>query len=169
MFNIESIASILASMVSIGAGIYSFVYAKRSFNSASEVRKIKTAIVGRRKLVEMSQLHKETESILKRIAAIGPAARLQAIDTVNIGSLLEDLSGYSSILANNYLQLEPLAAEHARKLNDDLHDYMNRLSATTSLGEQKDIGSTMYLSVQGFLSITKNIVDKSMFNVEIDG
>ena len=168
MPSIETIASILASLVSVGAGVWSLFEARRSAKSASKAESVKEELIDRKHLVEMSNLHKETERILSKLSAIGPSARVATLQSVDLDVLFAEIIVYSDLIASFDLRLDEAAKEHARLLNADPHKYMTELSDTVTSDSYKQSGTALYLSVQNFLPIAKNIADFSWDSVNTE-
>ena len=66
--------------------------------SASKAEKVRDEIVERRKIVEVSLVHKETKRILNTVSKVGPSCNPNLLTGVDCGSIAKDVEEYSRFI-----------------------------------------------------------------------
>lgn len=155
----DSWLSILGSIASIGGAVYSYRQAVQSRNYATEAQKMRDELVNRRKLVEVSQVHTETNRILKVVSRVGPTCTATSITGVNVGGIAQEVEEYSRFLNAQSAHFNELFSNRASELCSSLNDDIETLSEAAEFEEIKAAGKRIYYKINEFMPVVKSLTD----------
>ncbi|WP_156000795.1 hypothetical protein [Thioalkalivibrio sp. ALJT] len=159
--------SVIGSIASIGGAIWAFVEARKSSTAATKAENVRDEIVGRRKLIEVSQVHAETARILKVVSTVGPACNPSLLRGVNCGSIAKEVEEYSRYINEHSSHFNEFFKNKAKELSLDLHTDIEALSAAKSFDEKKAAGKSIYYKIDSFMPFVKEPSDERKENVSI--
>ena len=155
----DSPLSILGSVASIGAAIWSFIEAKKAVQSATHAAAMRDEIIHRRRLVEVSQVHADTKRILAIVSEVGPSTNaklLRGVDTVKIAKQIEEYARQLSEQTGHFSYFFDIKA---RALCEQLKPVIEALAEATTPEQKKTVGKRIYYSILAFMPIAKEVAD----------
>lgn len=156
----ETWISIIGSLASIGGAAWAFFEARDASRSASRAERVRSEIVTRREMVELSQIHTETKRILGVVSRIGPSSSLNLLTGIDCSSIAKDVEEYCRLINEHSTHYSELFKNHALKLCGDLNDDITSLAEATQQHEKKEIGTRIYHKINSFLPVAKNLADE---------
>jgi hypothetical protein len=156
----ESILSIIASIVSIVGAIWSLVEAKRSAGSARDAGTIRDELVNRRKLVEVSQVAAETRRILNVVSKVGPSSDTKRLKGINSAEIAKEVEEYARALLEHSSHFSEFFDNTARALSEDLKLDIEALAEAITPDDKKLAGKSIYYKIQTFMPLVKQMADE---------
>lgn len=151
--------SILGSIASIGGAYYAYHQAMQAKGHATETKRLKDEFVNRRKLVEVSQIHSETDRILKSISKVGPTCTSESIKGIIVTEIAKEVEEYSRFLNAQSGHFNELFSNEASDLCRSLNDDIESLSEATEFKNIKESGKNIYYKINAFLPLVKSLTD----------
>ena len=124
----ESILSVLGSIASIGAAVWAFVLAGNSKKYATEAQAVRDEMVDRRHIVEISNIHSETNRILRTVSKVGPTCNEISIKGVKCIEIAKDVEEYARLINEQSSHFNEMFENRARELCEDLRADIEALS-----------------------------------------
>lgn len=156
----DSWLSILGSIASIGGAYYAYHQAGKSREYATEAQRLKDELVNRRKLVEVSQVHAETDRILKVVSRVGPTCTATSIKGVNVTGIAQDVEEYSRFINAQSSHFSELFSNQASELCTSINDDIENLSEALEFQAIKAAGKSIYYKINAFLPLVKALTDE---------
>jgi hypothetical protein len=156
----ESILSIIASVVSIVGAIWSLVEAKRSAGSARDAETIRNELVNRRKLVEVSQVLTDTRRILTAVSKVGPSSDAKRLKGINSSEVAKEVEEYSRGLLEQSSHFSQFFDNAAQALSEDLKLDIEALAEAISPEDKRRAGKSIYYKIQTFMPLVKQMADE---------
>ncbi len=156
----DSLLSILGSIASIGGAYYAYRQARRSRKYATEAQNLRDELINRRKLIEVSQVHSETNRILKVVSKVGPTSTVTSIKGINVTSISQDVEEYSRYLNSQHSHFSELFRNRAAKLCKSLNPDIEKLSESMEFEDIKSAGKSIYYKINDFLPLVKSLTDE---------
>ncbi|WP_278377515.1 MULTISPECIES: hypothetical protein [Stutzerimonas] len=160
MSTVETWISIIGSLASIGGAAWAFIEARDASRSASRAERVRSELVTRREMVELSQIHTETKRILGVVSRIGPSSSLNLLTGIDCSSIAKDVEEYCRLINEHSTHYSELFKNHALKLCSDLNGDITSLADATQQHEKKEIGTRIYHKINSFLPVAKNLADE---------
>ena len=164
MILIEKWLSIIGAIASIGGALWAVSEAKQASKSATRAEKVRDEIIERRKLVEISQVHAETNRILKKVSKVGPSCNPSLLRGVNCASIASEVEEYSRFINEQSSHFTEFFENRALELCRDLKDDIESLSEAKTFEEKKASGKSIYYKINNFLPIVKDLTDAKKEN-----
>jgi len=155
----ESLLSIIGSIISIGSAIWSYIEARKSSLSASKAVKVRNEMIERRKLVEVSKVHAQTDRILATVSKIGPSCNPKKLKGVDIPGIAKEVEEYARFLNEQQSNFSELFSNRASALCNDLNPDIEEL-AESPPELAKEIGKRMYYKINNFMPFIKDLADE---------
>jgi hypothetical protein len=155
----DSWLSILGSIASIGGAIYAYRQAIKSRNYATEAQQLRDEFVNRRQLVEVSQVHAETNRILKVVSKAGPTCTSTSIKGINVAGIAQEVEEYSRFLNAQSAYFSELFSNRASELCVSLNDDIEALAEALEFEDIKLAGKRIYYKINEFLPVVKSLTD----------
>lgn len=156
----ESLLSILGSVASIGGAIWALYHAKRSYKYATEAQDVRDELVNRRKMVEISQVHSETNRILRVVSRVGPTCTAISVKGINCASIAQEVEEYSRFLNEQRSHFTDFFDNKARDLCASLKSDIESLSEAIDFDTIKSAGKSIYYKINDFLPLVKRLTDE---------
>ena len=156
----DSWLSILGSIASIGGAIYAYHQAGQSRKYATEAEQLRDELVNRRKLVEVSQVHAETNRILKVVSRVGPTCVPSSIKGIHVASIAQEVEEYSRFLNAQSSHFSEFFSNRASELCATLKDDIETLSEASEFETIKATGKSIYYKINEFLPVVKSLTDE---------
>lgn len=157
---IEVALSVLGSIASIGAAIWSFVEARKSRDSATKAERVRSEMIERRKLVDVSQLLAETRRILQTVSRVGPACTERKLKGIDCSEIARDVEQYSRLLGEHETHFYVDFQNQARNLRAALVIDIQSLAGATVFEDKKAAGMRLYEKLDNFSPIVKELLDE---------
>lgn len=157
---IEAALSILGSIASIGAAIWSYIEAKRSREAASRAEQVRSEMIDRRKLVEVSQLLVETRRVLQSVSRVGPACTERKLKGIDCSEIARDVEQYSRLLGEHETHFFMTFQNQAKQLRAALVQDIQSLASATIFEEKKAAGMRLYEKIDNFSPAVKELLDE---------
>jgi hypothetical protein len=157
---IETWISTIGSIASIGGAIWAFFEARKASASASRAEKVRSELVTRREMVELSQIHTETKRILGIVSKIGPSSSINLLTGIDCNGIARDVEEYCRLINEHSTHYSDLFRNHALKLCNDLNDDITSLADATDQDKKKEIGTRIYHKINSFLPVAKSLADE---------
>ena len=157
---IEAALSVLGSIASIGAAIWAFVEAKRSRKAAQKAEQVRSEMIDRRKLVEVSQLLAETRRVMQSVSRAGPACTERKLKGVDCSEIARDVEQYSRLLGEQEMHFFADFQNHARQLRAALMGDIKALADATTFEDKKAAGMRLYEKIDNFSPVVKELLDE---------
>ena len=154
--------SILGSIASIGGAIYACRQAVQSRNYAAKAQQLRDELVNRRKLVEVSQVHAETNRILKVVSKVGPTCTATSIKGINTAGIAQEVEEYSRFLNAQSAHFSEFFSNRASELCVSLNDDIEALSEALEFGKIKAAGKSIYYKIDVLFSMQEHILSYSL-------
>lgn len=153
--------SIAGSIASIGAAMWAFIEALKASRSASRAQQIRDEMVFRREIIEVSQVHTETNRILRVVSKIGgPATNLKMLAGIDINGIAKDLEEYARFINEHSTHYTEFFKNKARELCDDINPDIQSLSEAQTAEQIKAVGTRIYQNISRFLPNAKSFADE---------
>lgn len=156
----ESLLSIAGSVASIGAAIWAFVEACKAANSATKAELVRDEMIDRRKLVEVSKVHAQSDRILTVVSKIGPSCSLKTLKGVDCVGIAKEVEEYSRYLNEQRSHFSEFFVNKAKVLCDDLNEDIEELSEASSPEDKKQVGKRIYYKINNFMPTVKALADQ---------
>lgn len=160
MSTIQIWISVIGSIASIGGAIWACVEAQNASKSASKAKTVRDEIIERRKLVEVSQVHVETNRILKVVSTVGPACNQQYLRGIKCGSIAKEVEEYSRYINEHSSHFTDLFENKAKELCEQLYPDIEALSEAKTFEEKKSAGKDIYYKINSFMPFVKELSDE---------
>ena len=147
--------SFFGSIASIIGAIYAYRQAIKSRNYATEAQKLRDEFISKRKLVEVSQVHFETNRILKLVAKVGPTCTASSIKGINVSNVAQEVEEYSRFLNAQSDNFNELLSNQASELCKSLNADIETLSEAIKFEDIKAAGKTIYYKINAFMPVAK--------------
>jgi len=155
----DSWLSIFGSIASIGSAIYAYRQARISRRYATEAQLIRDEFVNRRGLVEISQVHSETNRILRIVSKVGPTCTNASVKGINIAGIAQDVEEYSRFLNAQNAHFNDFFNNRALELCNSLKADIEMLSEASEFSNIKSSGKSIYYKINEFLPVVKSLTD----------
>lgn len=165
MSDIETGISIVGSIASIGGAIWAFVEAKKSASSATKAATVRDELIERRKIVEVSQIHAETNRILKIVSTVGPSCNPSLLRGVNCGAIAKDVEEYSRYINEHSSHFTSFFENKAKELCSQLLPDIETLAEAKSFEDKKLAGKSIYYKINSFMPFVKELADEKKESV----
>jgi len=156
---IEKWLSIIGAIASIVGAWWAFYEAKKATKAASEAEIVRNEIIERRKIIELSQVHNETNRILNIVSKVGPSCNEEVLREINCADIAKQVEEYSRLLNEQSSHFSSLFENEAKKLCTNLNEDIEALSEAKSFNEKKQAGKSIYYKINRFLPTVKTLTD----------
>ncbi len=156
----DSWLSILGSIASIGGAYFAYHQARKAQGHATVAQRLRDELVNRRKLVEVSQVHVETDRILKIVSKVGPTCTAASIKGVHVTGIAQEVEEYSRFINAQSSHFNELFSNQASDLCKSLNDDIEKLSEATDFETIKKTGKSIYHKINAFLPLVKSLTDE---------
>lgn len=156
----ETWLSIIGSIASIGGAIWAFYEAKQASKSASKAEMVRDEVIRRRKMLEVSQVHAETNRILNVVSKVGPSCNSTLLRGVNSSDIAKEVEEYSRFINEQSSHFTNFFENHANELCNAIKDDIEALAEAKSNEEKKLAGKTIYYKIYNFLPTVKQLSDE---------
>ncbi len=156
----ESLLSIAGSVASIGAAIWAFIEAGKAADSATKAESVRNEMIDRRKLVEVSKVHAQTDRILTVVSKIGPSCNPKTLKGVDCAGIAKEVEEYSRYLNGQSSHFSEFFVNKAKSLCEDLNKDIEELSEASSPDDKKQIGKRIYYKINSFMPFVKELADE---------
>jgi hypothetical protein len=156
----ESVISIVGSIASIGAAIWAFIEAKKSMSAADKAENLRDELINRRKMVEVSQVHSETNRVLSVVSRVGPSCNAKLLKGINCSDIAKEVEVYARFILEQSGHFSDLFENKAKELCDDLKDDIESLSEAINFEDKKSYGKSIYYKIQNFIPAVKQLSDE---------
>lgn len=156
----ESLLSILGSVASIGAAIWAFIEAGKAAESASQAAQVRNEMIDRRRLVEVSKVHAQTDRILSVVSKIGPSCNVKKLKGVDFHGIAKEVEEYARCLNEQSLNFSEIFVNKASSLCNELQKDIEALSEAPDPEAIKDIGKRIYYKINSFMPFVKDLADE---------
>lgn len=151
--------SVLGSIASIGAAFWAFVEARRARSSAMQAERVRSEMIDRRHLVEVSQLLPETRRILQSVSRVGPASTDKKLKGVDCSEIAREVDEYSRLIGEMEAHFVVHFQNKARELRGELRPLISALADASSFDQKKAAGMLIHEKIDGFLPLVKELLD----------
>ena len=151
--------SVVGSIASIGGAIWAFVQARRAVGAASTATRARDEIIERRKIVEVSQVHSETNKILRVASKVGPSCNERQLQGLDCGEIAREIEEYARFLNEHSSHFTDLFENQAKELCEKLFPDIEKLSEAMTFEEKKSAGKNIYQNINTFLPFVKDLSD----------
>lgn len=155
----EQLLTLIGSLASIGAAIWSFIQAGRSKSFAEQVRDMRDELVNRRKIVEVSKVYSETNRILQLVSRIGPTCTPASIKTLRVDEIAKEVGEYARLLNEQSEHFSSFFGNQARKLCGELREDVEGLAMSDHFEDIKEYGKSIYYKLEDFFPLAKFQLD----------
>lgn len=156
----EDLLSILGSVASIGAAIWAFIEAGKAAESASQAAQVRNEMIDRRRLVEVSKVHAQTDRILSVVSKIGPSCNVKRLKGVDFHGIAKEVEEYARYLNEQSSNFSEIFVNKASSLCNELQEDIEALSEAPDPETIKDIGKRIYYKINSFLPFVKDLADE---------
>lgn len=156
----EDLLSVLGSVASIGAAIWAFIEARKAAESASKAIKVRNEMIDRRKLVEVSKVHAQTDRILSAVSKIGPSCNVKKLKGVDFHGIAKEVEEYARYINEQSSNFSDLFVNKASSLCNDLNKDIEALSEAPDPETIKEVGKRIYYKINGFMPFVKDLADE---------
>lgn len=157
--------SVIGSIASIGGAGWAWCQAVQASKSATKAEKVKGEIIERRKIVEVSQVHRETTRILQIVSKVGPSCNSSTLRGVNCSHIATEVAEYSRFLNEHSSHFTDFFENKARDLCASLKDDIEKLAEAKSFDEKKSAGKSIYYKIDEFVPTVKSLSDEKRESV----
>ena len=157
---IEAALSVLGSIASIGAAIWSYIEAKKASKAATKAEQVRSEMIDRRKLVEVSQLLVETRRVLQSVSRVGPACTERKLKGIDCSEIARDVEQYSRLLGEHEIHFYVAFQNQARQLRAALVPDIQSLASATLFEEKKAAGMRLYEKIDNFSPTVNELLDE---------
>ncbi len=164
----ESWISIIGSLASIGGAVWAWFQAVQASKSATKAEKVKSEIIERRKLIEVSQVYTETNRILNVVSKVGPSCNPSTLRGVNCSHIAADVAKYSRFLNEHSSYFTEFFDNKAKDLCSSIKADIEKLAEAKSFDDKKNAGKSIYYKIDDFMPIVKSLSDDKKENVATD-
>jgi len=133
----ESVISIVGSIASVGGAIWAFIEAKKSANAATKSQQLRDELIHRRIMVEISQVHSETNRVLSVVSKVGPSCNAKLLKGVNCADVAKEVEVYARFIFEQSEHFTDIFENKAKELCEDLKDDIEALSEAVSFEGKK--------------------------------
>jgi len=152
--------SILGSIASISAAIWALYEATQAAKSATKAEAVRDEIIHRRKMVEVTQVHSETNRILKVVSKVGPSCNSTLLRGVNCADIAKEVEEYSRFINEQSSHFTMFFANNAKDLCDQLKADIELLAEAKSYDDKKSAGKSIYYKIYNFMPTVKRLSDE---------
>lgn len=163
----ETILSIIGSIASIGSAIWAYLEAKSARKSASRAEKIKTELIKRREIIEVSSVHREVTRILQVVSKVGPSCTRTTLRGVKNDAIAKDVEEFSRFLNEHSRHFTDLFDNKAKSLCSSLQPLIEQLSEAEGFEPTKNVGKNIYYLINSFMPEVKKLADGRREDVPI--
>lgn len=156
----EKWLSIIGSIVSIGSAIWAFYEAKQASESASKAKVVRDEMIQRRKMMEASQVHFETNRILRVVSKVGPSCNETLLRGVNCSDIAKEVEEYSRFINEQSSHFTNFFENQANELCNALKDGIEALAEAKTYEEKKLAGKNIYHNIYNFMPTAKQLSDE---------
>lgn len=164
----ETWISVIGSFASILGAIWAWMQAIASKKSASKAEKVKQDIIERRKIIEVSQIYKETNRILQQVSKVGPSCNENTIRGLKCSDIAMEVMEYSRFLNEHSSYFGNSFENEAKELCVSIRNDIENLAEAKTFEEKKTAGKNIYYKVDRFLPIVKSISDERREMISTD-
>lgn len=164
MTNIEKWLSIIGAIASIGGALWALYQAGQASKSATRAEEVRDEIIDRRKLVEISQVHSETNRILEKVSKVGPSCNPSVLRGVNCASIASEVEEYTRFITEQSSHFTEFFENRALELCKDIEKDIELLSEAKTFEEKKTFGKNIYYKIRNFLPTVKDLTDSKKEN-----
>jgi hypothetical protein len=158
--SMETWISIIGSIASIGGAAWAWYQAVEAAKSASKAEKVKGEMIERRKIVEVSQVHRETTRILQVVSKVGPSCNSSTLRGVNCSHIATEVSEYSRFLNEHSSHFTEFFENKAKELCAAIKEDIERLAEAKTFDDKKNAGKSIYYKIDEFVPIVKSLSDE---------
>lgn len=155
---------LIGSIASIGAAVWTVVQARRARNAASDAENFRDEIIEKRRLVEVSQLYKETGRILTAVTAVGPTCGQKSLRGIDCSKIAGDVLEYTRFLGHQAVDLPSPFKEKVGAFLVNIKPDIESLSEAVTYQEIKASGKSIYYRIDGLMPEIKKLVDEKREN-----
>lgn len=156
----EKWLSIFGAVASIGGALWALYEARQASKSASKAEIARDELIERRKMVEVSKVHTETDRILKTVSTVGPSCNRSLLQGVSCASIAKEVEEYSRFINEQSSHFSDSFENKAKKMCDDLNENIEALSEAKSFDEKKKAGKSIYYRINTFMPTVKALSDE---------
>ncbi len=156
----ENVISIVGSIASIGGAIWAFIEAKKSMSAADKAENLRDELINRRKMVEVSQVHSETNRVLSVVSKVGPSCNAKLLKGINCADIAKEVEVYARFILEQSGHFSDLFENKAKELCNDLKDDIESLSEAINFEDKKSYGKSIYYKIQNFIPAVKQLSDE---------
>lgn len=156
----EGLLSVLGSVASIGAAIWAFIEAGKAAESASQAAQVRNEMIDRRRLVEVSKVHAQTDRILSVVSKIGPSCNVKKLKGVDFHGIAKEVEEYARYLNEQSSSFSEVFVNKASSLCNELQEDIEALSEAPDPETIKDIGKRIYYKINSFMPFVKDLADE---------
>tara|TARA_B100000780_G_C20985635_1_gene394010 strand:- start:319 stop:816 length:498 start_codon:yes stop_codon:yes gene_type:complete len=156
----ENVISIVGSIASIGGAIWAFIEAKKSMSAADKAENLRDELINRRKIVEVSQVHSETNRVLSVVSKVGPSCNAKLLKGINCADIAKEVEVYARFILEQSGHFSDLFENKAKELCNDLKDDIESLSEAINFEDKKSYGKSIYYKIQNFIPAVKQLSDE---------
>lgn len=156
----ESLLSIAGSVASVGAAFWAFIEARKAADSATKAELARNEMIDRRKLVEVSKIHAQTDRILTAVSKVGPSCNPKTLKGVDCVGIAKEVEEYSRYLNEQSSHFSEFFGNQAKALCIDLNKDIEELSEASSSESKKMVGKRIYYKINSFMPFVKELTDE---------
>jgi hypothetical protein len=165
----DSLISVAGSVASIGGAVWAFVEARNATLSATKAELIRSELIDRRKLVEVSKVFAQTERILTVVSKIGPSCNPKILKGIDCASIAKEVEEYSRFLNAQSSHFSEFFENKAIALCNDLNGDIEELSEASLPERKKEVGKKIYYKINGFMPFVKELTDEKQEHSIVSG
>ena len=151
----------IGSIASIFSALFAWCQAKKAKASATYANNIKTEIINKTQLKELSEIEFKTTEILKRVGKIGPAYNEKSIKGIKYQLISEEIQNFSTFINKNQNTLKD--KKYINAFCDELLKSCNKLSEAKEFREIKEFGEKIYNLIHSFSPRIKPLIENKIY------
>jgi hypothetical protein len=155
----DIVLSIIASVASIAAAIFSWLKARDSFSYSNSARSFRDEIVKRRGMIELTKVHAETVRILQLVSDVGPTCTRKSVRGQNCSAIARKVEEYARFINEHSDHFNESVNNSAQSLCTDLKADIEALAAATEHEKIQEAGKSIYYKISAFLPVVKRDAD----------
>lgn len=156
---------LIGTVASIIGAVISIVQASKAAKAATEAEKAKQHLIHHRQSNEVVIIQEACRNTLTSIGKFGPAAVIANLQGASVSREAKDVQDFLQLLTEHRANFQTDTTNEADKLCNAVNQFLTSFAQAHSTEEKIRYGKNIYLLLNPFLSILKNMTDQNRENI----
>lgn len=151
---------VIGSVASIGSAVWAFLEARKARDAASEAERVRDEIVQRRRIIEASGVHRETQRVLTVLSKVGPSSDPIRSKGIRSSDLADEVRTYLLLLNEHLGEFSSELKSGVLLLVETTKVEIQALAEAKSFEAKRTAATSIYYKIQGLMPQIKSLADE---------